>query len=88
MQEKEVSLRCVIATALWAAGIALVIIDMTDPPTWQPGQAGLACIGGAMVLNIRGYFIGLHRRMKDMFQMGREYEREYPDEHARVRSLR
>jgi hypothetical protein len=72
----------VFATALWVGGSVMVLLNAVIGI--EVGQVGLACIGGAMVLNVRGFFCRMHSEMRDAFQMGRDYERGQ----ARVRAIR
>lgn len=83
MQDKEVSIRSVIAVMLWVGGTVLVALDLLLT-RYRIGHFGLVCVGGAMTLQVRGYFCRLHRRMSEVFTMGRDYERG----EGRVRSLR
>ncbi len=86
MEDREVSVRTVCSVTLWVIGMALVVLDALTEGI-SSGQIGLATIGGAMVLTLRGYFCTFYARQRDMFEAGRDYERsvDYDD---RVRSIR
>ena len=72
-EEREVAVRTVVAVALWGIGIGFVLVQIFTP--FRVGQVGLVCVGGAMVLNVRGYFSRLDGQMRDAFQLGRDFER-------------
>lgn len=75
MQDKEVPIRAVIVIVMWVLGVSMVVANLLLPEDVKVGQLGLVTVGGAMVLQIRGYFCGMHKRLTDVFQMGREFER-------------
>lgn len=86
VEEKAVSLRSVVAAALWVAGIVLVLVDAATEHI-SVGQIGLTGVAGGMVLTMRGCFSSFYRHEHDVFELGRDYERGHGQE-SPVRSLR
>lgn len=73
VQDKNVSLTRVFALGLWALAAALVLaelalgVDLADVGL----LAGLA----AATLTVRGYFVDLHDRERNAFEIGRDSAR-------------
>lgn len=79
MNDREVSLRSVIAYSLWLIGATLATLEMFGQ--WNAGELGVVAAAIGATLNVRGFFIDLHRRERRAFDFGREYEQ------TRVRRL-
>lgn len=82
MQEKEVSVRSVVAGVLWIVGSGLVLASIFTREGL--GHVGLAFIAAGVVFHLHGLFNRLQSDLKNAFDLGRDYEREVSD---RVRSL-
>lgn len=77
MRDREVQLAAVISGVLWVAGAATVIAGVFTKTYGLPA-VGLFSAGVAAVLNIRSFVLRMEERVRDAFELGRDYERGRP----------
>lgn len=77
MRDWEVRVAAVISGVLWVTGAALVVAGVLTKVYGVPA-VGLFTAGVAAVLNIRGFVLRMEERIRDAFDLGRDYERGQP----------
>lgn len=83
MRDWEVQVTAVISGVLWLAGAATIVAGVLTKAYGVPA-VGLFSAGVAAVLNIRGLVLGMEQRIRNAFELGRDYERSQPP----IRSVR
>lgn len=73
MNDRNVSLRAVLAVTLWLLGVACILIQLTAPIA--VGHLGLLLAMGGATLHVRGFFCHLIEQERNAFELGRDHER-------------
>lgn len=72
MNDRSIAVHAAVAYLLWPLGVILVGLGFLVE--YDLGQVGIVlCMVGA-TLTVRGYFCAMHRRERNAFELGREYE--------------
>lgn len=72
MNDRSIAIHAAISWLLWPTGFTLVCIGVLTK--FELGQLGIVLCMIAATLTVRGYFCTLHKRERDLFEMGRDYE--------------
>lgn len=72
MTDLDVSMTSVIATILWAIGVAFAMVAFFTP--LDVGALGVISAAGGATLNVRVFFVKLEDRDRNAFELGRDYE--------------